>query len=393
MSLIDRTLEYIKERKKKIESGQINCIPCPFPRFQTEFPGVEQGMYYLVTGGTKSAKSQFTSYFFLYNTILYSYKHRDIIQPKIFYYALEETPQDIVLRFMSFLLYTLSKYTIIISPTELKSTNANKPVDEHIIKILESKEYQDILNYFEQCINFQPGKNPTAIWKDLKTYADTNGTTYNKKTTTITDNLGNNIEIEPFDYYIPNNPNEYVMIIVDHISLISTELGLDLRQSINKLSEYFVILRNRYKYIPIVIQQQNIQSQGLDAIKSNKIRPTPMGCADSTQTSKDCSVMIGIINPNAFEIPTYLDYNIGIFKNNIRFIEIVLNRHGISNSICPLLFIGKNNYFAELPLPKDSGALTKIYNMLDILRGKISAKPVFFIYKLKNIIMNRNKYK
>ena len=388
-NLITRTLKYLKERQYKIKSGEINCIPCPFPRFRKEFPGIEQGMYYLVSGGTKSSKTQLTSYLFIYNTILYSYKNKDKVKPKIFYYPLEETPEDITIRFMAFLLYILSKKTIILSPTELKSTNADNPVSDHILQLLETKEYSDILEYFSECVEFKSGRNPTAIWKDLKSYADNNGTTINKKTTTIVDDYGDTKEIEPFDYYIPNNPNEYVMIIVDHIGLISTELGLDLRQSINKLSEYFVILRNRYKYIPIVIQQQNIQSQGLDAIKSNKIRPTPMGCADSTQTSKDCSVMIGIINPYAHEIPEYLGYNISRFQSNIRFIEIVLNRHGISNSICPLYFNGKNNYYEELPLPNNIEELNKFYNMIQFI--KINTN--FFIYKLKTIIMNRNKCK
>lgn len=384
-NLIENTLSFLKERQYKVKTGQINCIPCPFPRFRKEFPGIEQGMYYLVSGGTKSSKTQFTSYFFIYNTIFYSYKNKNKIKPKIFYYALEETPQDITIRFMAFLLYILSNKTIIVSPTELKSTDNNNPISDHILKLLESKEYQDILDYYNECIEFRPGRNPTAIWKDLKDYAEENGTTYYKDTIT-TEEDGLVKSIKPFDYYIPNESNEYVMIVVDHISLISTELGLDLRQSINKLSEYFVTLRNRYKYIPIVIQQQNIQSQGLDAVKSNKIRPTPMGCADSTSPPKDCSVMIGIINPHAHEIPEYLGYNIARLKSNCRFIEVVLNRHGISNSLCPVYFNGKNNYYEELPLPNDSVGLNKVYNMIDALK----AKKVYFMYKIKSILYNRN---
>ena len=49
--------------------------------------------------------------------------------------------------------------------------------------------------------------------------------------------------VKGFDYYKPYNENEYNLIYIDHISLISTEKGLDLRQSMNKLSEYLVLLR------------------------------------------------------------------------------------------------------------------------------------------------------
>lgn len=384
MNLITRTLDFIKERKSKAESGMINCIPCPFPRFKTEFPGIEQGMYYLVSGGTKSAKTQFTSYFFLYNSILYSYHNKSIVKVKVFYYALEETPQDILLRFMAYLLYVLSKKTINISPTELKSTNSDCPLDDYVVRLLESEEYQNILNYFNECVEFKLGRNPTAVWKDLKAYADLNGDTYTKRVKYNENGLIQ--EGDAFDYYVPNNPNEYVMIIIDHASLIDTELGLDLRQSINKLSEYLVMLRNRYKYIPILIQQQNIQSQGLDAVKSNKIRPTPMGCADSTSPPKDASVMLGIINPFAFDLAEYQGYNIAQFRGNIRFVEVVLNRHGISNSLCPLFFNGKNNYFSELPLPNDVQQLQKIYAALEIIRKK--SNKINFIHRIKNLIKN-----
>lgn len=62
---------------------------------------------------------------------------------------------------------------------------------------------------------------------------------------------------------------------------------MDLRESINKLSEYMVNLRNRYRYIPVVVQQQSTESIGLEAFKLNKIRPTVAGLADSKYTGRD----------------------------------------------------------------------------------------------------------
>ena len=73
----------------------------------------------------------------------------------------------------------------------------------------------------------------------------------------------------------------------------------------DKLSEYFMIFRNHYNYIPVNIQQQNAETISLDAFKSNKIRPTLAGLADTKNTGKDCSVMLGITNPFAFELPYY----------------------------------------------------------------------------------------
>ena len=55
-SLRERVIAGLEERRERILNGDINCIPLPFKRFQSELPGVEQETYYLVSGGTKSAE-------------------------------------------------------------------------------------------------------------------------------------------------------------------------------------------------------------------------------------------------------------------------------------------------------------------------------------------------
>ena len=42
------------ERRNRVLSGYVNCIPWSFSRFSDQMPGVEQGRYYLITGNQKS---------------------------------------------------------------------------------------------------------------------------------------------------------------------------------------------------------------------------------------------------------------------------------------------------------------------------------------------------
>ena len=56
MSLFNRVLVDLKERKQRIVDGMINCIPWGLPRFENELPGIEQGKYYLVTANSKVGK-------------------------------------------------------------------------------------------------------------------------------------------------------------------------------------------------------------------------------------------------------------------------------------------------------------------------------------------------
>ncbi|MCF0131135.1 MAG: hypothetical protein HUJ71_05380, partial [Pseudobutyrivibrio sp.] len=230
-SLIDRVLDSLEERRKKILDGSINCIPAPFTRFKNSFPGIERDKYYLVTGAPKSSKTQVTNFLFVYTPILYAYEHREQMHIKIFYFPLEETPENITLRFMAYLLYTMSGHKIRISPRDLKSTQADKVLDKSVLDLLHSKEYRDILQLYEDNVLFMDNRNPTGIYKTMLKYAEDNGKIH-KKTISITNKeTGNVQEVEAFDWYEPNDPKEYVISIVDHVSLISTEKEKSLRES------------------------------------------------------------------------------------------------------------------------------------------------------------------
>lgn len=217
-SLVSRVVENLQSRRNRIINGQINCIPSPFNRFSNDFVGIEQGCYYVITGGTKTSKTQIMNFLFLYNAIIYAYRNPDKLKVKILYYPLEETQEAITTRFICFLLYTLSKGRIRISPKDLRSTRSNRPVPQEVLDEIGKQEYQDILSFFEEHVQFIPDRNATGIYKQARLYAENNGTTY-LKDLEIKDKDGNIIEKRKvFDYYIPNNPNEYVLIIVDHIS-------------------------------------------------------------------------------------------------------------------------------------------------------------------------------
>jgi hypothetical protein len=142
-----------------------------------------------------------------------------------------------------------------------------------------------------------------------------------------------------------------------------------------------ILARDRYHYIPVVVQQQSTETTSLEAFKSNKIRPTKAGLADAKNTGNDCSCMIGITNPYSFEKPDYLGYDITTLKDRFRVIEIVLNRNGRANGLCPLLFNGAINKFEELPLP-NTPELSNLYNSFK--KGAVS----FFIKSIKSLFKN-----
>lgn len=382
--LITNTFEEIERRKQRILDGGVNCIPSPFKRFMDDFSGIEQSTYYTITSFSKGGKSQFCSFTFIYRTIIYSYFAKEKVDFKIIYFPLEETKERIVQRFMSWLLFRFSKGTVRVSPKELRSTIS--AIDDKVIDRLRDFEILNILQYFEEHVIFPTeSPNPTGIYKYCKQYAEEHGTVH-KKTVKMKDELGVLKDVEVFDYYEQDNPDEYRIIIIDTINLIDTERGMNLKQSIDKLSEYCAkYLRNRYHYSIVAIQQQSFESEGNEALKLGRVRPSAAGLGDSKYTARDSDVVLGLFSPFRFGITEYFNYDITILKDHIRFLEVIVNRNGEMGGIMPLWFDGAICDFKEMPKSpyyypqgkypaSEKEALDKIYQYCKSLKAA-SQKP------------------
>lgn len=382
MSLREEIKESLIKSREVILKGGVNCIPSRFLRFRQDFPGIRKKFSYLVTGATKSSKTQFTNYMFVFTPIFYYLEHPDLIKPTIFYFPLEETKEEITLRFYAYVISVLSHGKYEISPENLESVDERNPLPQEVLDIMDSPEFVKIADTYEECVHFQEDRNPTGIYKVIKSYLESNGRTIKeKKTITYIDEMTGQTRtetIKAFKEYIPNNPNEYIIPIVDHVGLLQEERGMTLKATIEKLSEYFVILRNRYSITPVIVQQQNMETTNLEAFKANKIRPTKDGLKDSKRTGEDCTMLIGLTNPFAFGLPEYMGYNINALRDSFRMMEIVLARKGKANGLCPLYFNGAINRYEELPLP-NTAELNNVYDFIkrknkptvnNILRGK-----------------------
>ena len=374
------------ESRNNILEGRVNCIPLPFHRFRSEFPGIRRKFYYLVSGGTKSSKTQITNYIFVINSIFYYLNYPDRVKPTIHIFPLEETEDDITLRFYAYVINYISKGKYSLSPEELESVDERNPLNQEVLDLMDSEEFIKITNTFDECVHFHSNqRNPTGIYKTIKQYMEDNGEVeYRKEEITYKDDFGvvKKETINKIVGYKPNNPNEYVIFIVDHVGLLQIEQNMTLKATIEKLSEYCVILRNKYSAIPVIVQQQNSETTNLDAFKSNKVRPTKDGLKDSKRTGEDCTVLLGITNPYSFDLPTYLGYDITKLKDSFRVLEVVLSRKGKANGLCPLYFNGAINLYSELPLPNDSEKMNKVYKVLQDMRNKTN--KVFFIHNSNN---------
>lgn len=348
--LVTDCLDQIKKRRQNLLDGKVNCIPTPFKRFCRDFVGLEIGMYYDVTSFTKGAKTQFTSYTFLYYPLLFAYFHPELgLDLTYLYFSLEEEKERIMQRFMSFLLYQHTNQELRFSPRELRSTQYT--VDEEALAVLESDDVMHILEFFEEHVIFIEEYNPTGIMKSCEQYAQKRGKVIYEDYV-ATNEWGNPETKKRFKEYIPNNPEQYIIPIIDTINLVDAERGMTQKQAIDKMSEYCAkILRNRYKMSPVVIQQQAFEQEKIDEfkLKNDAIRPSLANLGDSKYPSRDANVVIGLFSPVRFHLHQYQGYDIDIMDDNIRFVEILSNRDGEMGGMTSLYFDGAVCSFAEMP--------------------------------------------
>lgn len=81
--------------------------------------------------------------------------------------------------------------------------------------------------------------------------------------------------------------------------------------------------------------------------------------------------MLGLTNPFAAKLNTFLGYDITKLKDNQRFLEVMLSRDGTQNAMKALYFDGAVSYFRELPKPSAQGFseyMERVYSTIESLR-------------------------
>lgn len=367
-------VERYRARRQRLLDGKFNCIPLPWKRFRRVFPGIEQKRYIVVTANQKVGKSKFVDNLFVYEVLFFTMEHPEV-RVKIFYFSLEMDAASKEDEFNCYLLYRLSN--IVISPTELRSTD--HPVDEKILDLLESEEYQKYITAFKNLVTFvETERNPTGINKYCRAYAEEHGH-YNYVTVKGKNPVTGEPEdiriLDPDEPWTADDPEEIKIAILDNASNLQTEQGLNKMQTIEKMSKYFITLRNQMNWVTVLIQHQAQAQEGIENFKLNKIKPSSDGLADCKTTTRDANMVIGLYSPFKYEIENYEHYDIRKFRNYIRFMEIIEDRdYGASGNICPLFFNGASSAFFELPRYDESTKLNEIYAYINELeRAKLEA--------------------
>lgn len=288
--------------------------------------GIQKAMMYVVASAPKVGKSTFVNYGFVISPYLYLLKNPHI-KVKWIYYSWEMDRVTMEFDFVCHFLY--SDYGIVridlppgVTCEGETSVDVNSAllrgqkqddkgntilVPDYLfekIKIVYSDriiplfgEYsQEGIRISEGYIDFiDKGENPTGIFKDTLSFASKRGNfiyqDYIDK---------ENKESRKIVGYTPNDPDEYIIIILDTIRKVRRERGLTAKETVDKTIEYITELRNllKYTFVPIVHLNRNMSDIERLKFMGDLIYPQPEAIKDTGNLSEEATHVFTLFNPN-----------------------------------------------------------------------------------------------
>lgn len=339
-----------KDRINEGLMGKYQGLKNGLDRINRYIFGIQRSCYYLIGGLSGSAKTTLLD-FMLINAIQDA--NRKGIPINVFYYSLEIDEITKKSNWLSAIIY--NKYNRIIPPEKIKGLGDFRLTNEE--QLIVDTEIAELDEIWSKINWIWESTNPTGIYKSMWTHMASRGTFIYEDY--IDENKQSQKRIVKF---LPNNPDEYNIIVGDHMALLHLERGFTLKENLDKMSNYSVILRNTFGVTSIWLQQFN---QGLSSVERQKfkgvdISPQQSDFKDSTNPYTDADLVLGLMNPYKMDMETCLGYNIDLkanaeynLKDRFRVLKIVKSRLSRDNISIGLLFHAEAGHFEELPKPHE----------------------------------------
>ena len=336
------SFDLLKKEVEKGLSGKNGGIPMGFNRLN-KYVGIRKSMYYLIGGLTGSGKTSFIDDAFVLNPVdwmLSKEGQASGIKIKIWYRSMERSRTYKLAKWVSRKIFI--DQGIIIPVNRLLGWTSKMTEDEHKLFL----HYEDYMNKLEEIVTIIDGpENPVGVAKELKTYALENG----------------KIESESkFNkIYIPNDPNQLTMVVIDHIGLLKTTKDLPTKkQAIDKMSNELRFARDFYGYTPVVVSQFNRSISNPMRIKNGDVEPQLDDFKDSSSTQEDADIVMALFDPVRYNVPDPSGYPLDKLRDeygakHYRSLRVIKNSYGEDDIRVGLAFFGQIGMFKELYRKKD----------------------------------------
>ncbi len=383
---VESRVEDLRKIKEEKDAGKLFCIPFQnYPKLAQSVPGIVPGMITMITAGSGVGKTQVAKALAVREPLEYAVKNN--MKLKIFYFALEESKQEFVDTMICN--YVSQKSGIQIDILALQGYR-EKSIDAKIMLIIETyvEEMEELLSNVEVIDSVY---NPTGIYKYLRNYADKNGTHHYEERVFIKNKIDEDgkkytvkEKVRPYSHYVPHDPTQMTIVVVDHMSLFTPEKNKDTgntmtqHQTMAHWSTNYALkqITKHWNWAVVnVIQQEQSGEREQFTMKGESIQkktePSLAGFANNKEIQRDAKVILGVYAPDRYGFEEYHGYDIRRMRDTFRAIKVLKNRFGPPNKYHHMLFDGATNRFKELPKSSESHLLTPYYQASDKLLKRI----------------------
>lgn len=336
----------LKNRMDEGRSGLNRGFSTGSKKLDSVIQGVQRRTVYALGGGVGTGKTAFTDHSFVLNPYREMLKtiQEGVERPlylRVFYNSFEIEKINKLAKWVCYFLYM--DYGIIVDINFVLSIGKNKISQEIYDKVC---AYQSYVEKMEDYIHITDiSTNPTGIYMDVKKYMDLNGKVEPTK------KIVRGHEIT-FQKYTPNNSDEIVLVITDHVGLLRVEKDChSKKERIDKYSEQAISLRNFYGVSSIALSQFNRELADLDRRKFAELTPQLEDFKDTGNLSEDANVVMALFNPLRYNLTEYNGINIMSTGGRYRPIIVLKTRDGSDMVKINQNFLGEIGHFRDFPDP------------------------------------------
>jgi len=159
--------------------------------------------------------------------------------------------------------------------------------------------------------------------------------------------------------YIPDDPNEIVIVVIDHIGLLkNSKTQPTKKESIDKMSDELRYARDFYGYTIVVVSQFNRSISNPIRLKAGDVEPQLEDFSDSSNTQNDADVVMALFDPVRYNVEDPSGYELAKLRDAFgakyyRSLRLIKNSYGEDDIRIGLAFLGSVGMFKELPRKSD----------------------------------------
>lgn len=356
-------IDKIVTNRQDYLNGKLKCIPFNLERLNKIVPGIIKGSLDCITANTSVGKTQITKKLYVYDAIKFAIENN--IDLKILYFGLEESEEEFDYALLSYLVFT--NLRIRSNITDFNSFIEAYP-EEYIEKIQNSNVPDLFKQYKSYVIFYESVYNSWGIYLTIRNFAKTRGKFYQNDTLLTEESFANSTN-PAYTKYVPNNPDEFVICIIDHVSeLVLQKDEAKLKDAIDNLVRHMrLYVTKLIKYNVLCVHQQDSSQESVENKKENYMKPKAQGLGDSKTAGRAYVNIYGLFDPKRYGMATYKSYDLNRLNNNFRVLNIIKQRYGTVGEEVPLLFDGKVTHIKTLPKADDYKNLETVYSYINSL--------------------------